>query len=154
MIHFSYLNVIFGRNSRCIWSYLHFSRVSGLHNKLMATSYFLFMIKEAKLFKHDTLWEINDNIYSMVNLHASRKQILVYVLKTNCESGGKWKSSLNDKWRCTVYSREVVDVLSKPDPGSYVQKSEQGRISSNTQQWEITAYLQERELSLYRNEMH
>lgn len=80
---------------------------------------------EAKLFKHDTLWEINDNVYSMVNLRASRKQILVHVLKPNCESGGKWKSSVNGKWRCTVYSTVEVDVLSEPDPGSYVQKSEQ-----------------------------
>lgn len=125
MIYFSYSNVIFGRNSRCIWSYLHFSRVSGQHNKLMATSYFLFMVMEAKLFKHDTLWEINDNIYSMVNFRASRKQILVHVLKPNCESEGKWKSSVNDKWWCTVYFREEVDVRSEPDPGSYVQKSEQ-----------------------------
>lgn len=85
---------------------------------------------EAKLFKHDTLWEINDNIYSMVNLCASRKQILVHVLKPNCESGGKWKSSVNGKWRCTVYSTVEVDVLSEPDPGSYVQKSEQEKSTA------------------------
>lgn len=85
---------------------------------------------EAKLFKHDTLWEINDNIYSMVNLRASRKQILVHVLKPNCESGVKWKSSVNGKWRCTVYSRVEVDVLSEPDPGSYVQKSEQEKSTA------------------------
>lgn len=80
----------------------------------MATSYFLFMVTEANLFKHDTFWEINDNIYSMVNLSASRRQILVHGLKPNCESGSKWKSSVNDEQQFRAYSREEAGVLLKP----------------------------------------
>lgn len=72
------------------------------------------MLMEANLFKHDTLWAINDNIYSIVNLSGSRGQILDHSLKPNCETGSKWKSCVDDVWQYEAYPREDAGKLSEP----------------------------------------